>query len=345
MKKIKIKIRIQPYRWIIYGSTLAMLILIGILGIVLETGAKSLPDQTIALRWSEEDDFAQVSAFFSERNLITTENVRFFRHSIEEALKAENIESRNTSARLYVDDFYSTGEITIKNGKTVSNVKAFGVDGDFFLFHPVKLVSGSYFTGNDLMSDSVILDRETAWQLFGSDDIVGMQVTIGGIPHRIAGVYERPEDDISALAGIGEPTVFVSYNTLSLNSPDGAPVLMYEVCMPNPVKGFALNIFNGEEGFLNGYNSICIENSKRFSYNSYVGLLKTHSLRRMKTDSIVLPYWENLARVKEDRLMYVALVQWIAAGITGLFWFGYIVFRITRINVKKIMKREEESYL
>lgn len=50
------------------------------------------------------------------------------------------------------------------------------------MFHPLKLITGSYFSGNDLMQDYCIIDQDAAWQLFGSNDVVGMTVYIGNVP-------------------------------------------------------------------------------------------------------------------------------------------------------------------
>ena len=37
------------------------------------------------------------------------------------------------------------------------------------------------------MDDKVIVDEDAAWQLFGSNDVVGMQIIIGGIPITLPG--------------------------------------------------------------------------------------------------------------------------------------------------------------
>ena len=42
----------------------------------------------------------------------------------------------------------------------------------------------------------------------------------------------------------------------------------------------------------------------------------------MRVDDIPYPYWENVARYREGRMMYVAFWQWILAG--GLFLIVFI---------------------
>ena len=43
-----------------------------------------------------------------------------------------------------------------------------------------------------LMKDYCVIDEDAAWQLFGSNDVAGMTVYIGGVPHIVTGVIRRP---------------------------------------------------------------------------------------------------------------------------------------------------------
>ena len=57
----------------------------------------------------------------------------------------------------------------------------------FFLFHPFDLISGSFFDSNYVMDDLIIIDKEVAWNLFGSTDVVGQVVNVGSRPHVVCG--------------------------------------------------------------------------------------------------------------------------------------------------------------
>ena len=52
------------------------------------------------------------------------------------------------------------------------------VGGQFFEFHPLRLLSGSYIAEGDLSPDRVLLDRELAWELFGGTELTGMSVEV-----------------------------------------------------------------------------------------------------------------------------------------------------------------------
>ena len=60
-----------------------------------------------------------------------------------------------------------------------------------------------------------MIDQDAAWQLFGSNDVSGMTVYIGGIPHIVTGVVQRQEGRLTEAAGLDGSLVYVSYQTLS----------------------------------------------------------------------------------------------------------------------------------
>lgn len=322
MKKVFFSIkerfeRIGLLRSIILCLTVCMLIAVGVLGIILHVGKNSLPDQLMARRWSDKRDVAQISCFYSDDAFMTEQNIEEMRYLLSKKLQELAIEPNAEGARLYIDAYSAQGTITIQSDKKSIEAHAIGIGGDYFMFHPVELLSGMYFTGNDLMQDSVLLDEEAAWQLFGANDIAGKTVTIGGLPYRVAGVYAREQGELETLAGSQDTTVYISYGTLStLNA---SPITCYEVVMPNPVEGFAMDRML--EINLSSEETVqMVENSNRFSYLSLYTVWKERAARTMKTNDIELPFWENLARYKEGRLMEIALWQAILSGILLLYW-------------------------
>ena len=112
---------------------------------------KSQLSQQMAERWSDEGDVAQVSCFFSVNARITQDGIEEFEHTIDSALAEASVlqTSENPSARLWVDAYSADGTISISSDKGSLEADAIGIGGDFFLFHPLTLVSGHYFSGND----------------------------------------------------------------------------------------------------------------------------------------------------------------------------------------------------
>lgn len=301
------------------------LLLFLILLLVSNHMAKSQDSQTMAERWSKEKNVAQVSCFFSANAGITEDRIKEFEHSIDSALTDAAVlqESENPGARLWADAYSADGRILISGGKASLEADAIGIGGDFFLFHPLKLLSGSYFSGSDLMKDCCIIDQDAAWQLFGSNNVAGMTVNIGGIPHIVAGVVERPSGRLEEAAGLEGTLVYVSYETLSkLGRSNG--INHYEIVMPNPVSNFAENLVRERLGN-SATETEVLENTSRYSLLSRLKLIPAFGTRSMNGRAIIYPYWENIARGYEDILAVMTFFQVLLllyVVMLILFFFG-----------------------
>lgn len=289
---------------------------------------KTQDSQTMAERWSKKKDVAQVSCFFSVNAGITEDRIMEFEHSIDSALINASVvqESENPGARLWADAYSADGKITLSSDKSYLDADAIGIGGDFFLFHPLKLLSGSYFSGNDLMQDYCIIDQDAAWQLFGSNNVAGMTVNIGGIPHIVMGVVERPEGRLMEAAGLDSTLVYVSFQTLSeLGRCNG--INHYEIVMPDPVTGFAEKLVREGLGTSEKETEV-LENTSRYSFLSRLKLIPGFGTRSMNGKAIIYPYWENVARGYEDilavitffELLFLLYVVVLALVFFGIWW-------------------------
>lgn len=311
------------YRLVVLILTFLLLSCLGGITVYLEYQKQSLPDQLAAKRWSKEEDYAHLSYFFSGRLNVAQEQVKSTRYQMEKALQEAGEQPNNSLARLYVDTYASFAKLSLQGEQKSIETDAIGVGGDFFLFHPVELLSGGYFAENEIRKDVVLIDEDVAWQLFGSSDIVGKDVRINDKLYRVAGVFARPQGELEQMAGSSEPTVYLPYESFAAEFPE-VPITVYEVVLPNPVKGFAVKL---TEPFFSydANDMVVVENSDRFSYEAFYRLLQTRALRSMKVNDIVLPFWENLARVKEEKLAEVALMQVCIAAILVVYWIVEII--------------------
>ncbi|MDE6516256.1 MAG: ABC transporter permease [Acetatifactor sp.] len=286
-------------------SVILFLALTGVIGFL----AGRQTEQHAARRWSSEGGVAQVSCFFSPNARITQDSIESFEHSLDSALKEASIEqdSPNPGARLWADAYSADGTITLSTDRGTVQADALGIGGDFFLFHQLQLLNGNYFSGNDLMQDYVILDRDAAWQLFGSIDVAGMTVNISGRPHLVIGVVERPTGRLYEAAGLDGCRVFVSYETLSVYG-QSSGINHFEIVMPNPVKQYALNYVREQLGTQEKEVEV-LENSSRYHIVKRLRLLLDFGTRSMNGKAIIYPYWENVARGYEDILALLTLFQ------------------------------------
>lgn len=278
--------------------------------------------QQMAGRWSEKKDVAQISCFFSSKADVTEDTIQSFEYSLKNVLQEASITetSENPSARLWVDAYSADGKITLVNGKNTLDANAIGIGGDFFMFHPLKLITGAYFSGNDLMQDYCIIDQDAAWQLFGSNDVVGMTVYIGNVPHIVTGVVQRPDSRMDKAAGLNSTVVYVSYETLSAYGTNNG-INHYEIVMPNPVDEFAYG--KVKEGIgIDEKNVEIVENSRRYSLPNRIKTIFAFGTRSMNGKAIIYPYWENLARGYEDiiALLTVVMLLLLLYPVVTVIW-------------------------
>lgn len=366
MKKIIMRL---SGRQIILGLTGLLAFCLGLVVVIISNVlAGKLDTQDMAARWSEKGGVSQVSCFFSREAGISEESLLAFGHGLDKALEEASIvsESENENARLWADAYSATGKVTIESNRTSVELSAVGIGGDFFLFHPLKLLNGAYFSGNDVMQDYVIIDEDAAWQLFGSNDVAGQFVTIRGIPHIVAGVIERQEGRLAEAAGLGSSVAYVSYTTLSQYGVDYG-LNTYEIVMPNPVTGYAKKYVTENIGVTENEVEI-VENSTRYSLLSRFKLLLQFGTRSMNSKAIIYPYWENMARGYEDILvlllifmvllfLYPAILLLIALRVAWKHktWTAKSVWKkgkdkIDRLREKRWAaqkrrkKKEEENY-
>lgn len=298
-----------------------------ILAIIANHLGQTQLSQNAAYRWNKEGGVSQISCFFSVNAGVGQDRIRQFEHSIDAALvdASVTLESENPSARLWADAYSADGQLSISSDKATVEADAIGIGGDFFLFHPLKLLSGAYFSGNDLMQDYCVIDQDAAWQLFGSNNVAGMTVYIRGVPHIITGVVKRDTDRLHKAAGLDGTLVYVSLQTLeTLGRSNG--INHYEILMPNPVTGFAYQYVKENLGYSEKESEV-VENTSRYSLLSRLKLIPQFGCRSMNGKAIIYPYWENVARGYEDILAVITLFEGIfflyAAAVLLILFFRW----------------------
>ena len=305
---------------------------------------KDLYDQQATKRWADKaDDYAQISCFYPVSTELSDFGFLSLHHSVEEALTKASIASENANAELFEDAYSVTGKLHISTETAGKEVNVVGVSDAFFLFHPIRLLTGSYFDENMIMSDGVILDEDTAFELYGSQDIIGKTVYIGGVPYYIRGVAARDDSYFAKKAGLSEPVCFVSVDTLKTH---GTIVgsYTYEIVMPSPVEGFA------KETIVAALNDSLqeievVENSTRFSLRAQKEIVLYFGVRSMNRNSILYPYWENIARATEDICGLIFVVQTAAFIIAAVLLILYvrILYKRRTWSVKALVTKVSDA--
>lgn len=298
--------------------------------------------QQMAERWNSEGGKAQISCFFSREANVSEMQLISFEHNLDDALKEASIvvdTEEHPGARLWADAYSAQGNVSVASDRTTLYLKALGVGGDFFQFHPQELLYGNYFSGSDVNQDYVVIDREIAWQLFGGIDVAGKTIEVGGKPHVIAGVINRPQGKMEKAAGLSDPLIYVSMQTLQ-ELGGASPIQHYEIVMDNPIKDFAmqkvkelLHVDEKEVEFM--------ENTNRFAMLSSLRLLGKLGYRSMNGKAIIYPYWENLARGYEDILALITLVVVIFFAVPALVLGVWLIgrWRHKKWTLKSLLRK------
>ena len=312
-----------------------------------------LRSQQVAETWAGQsgERFAQLSVFFPESHTFDNNDIRSLHSSIDTALLTVSLES-TPDRRLYTDAWSGVVDISIFNERSPVSARAIAVGGDFFLFHPLNLRSGGYISPNDLMKDRVVLDEALAWRLFGSVDLVGFQIFIEDKPFYIAGVISRESDFANSKAYSDGAGLFMSFEAAMEITGDDVSIKSYEIVMPDPITGFALNSLTDA---ISDDTVHIIENSARFSFENSFAAIRSFGERSMRTDTIEYPYWENAARYIEELLallLALAILSIIFPVVCGVVYTVKVIrFLIKRgkITAKKLIenydKRQYDKYM
>lgn len=301
-----------------------------------------LTSQTLASRWTEDGSFSQVTCFFKSSAAMTEQMLVPIRYKLNQALSDAAIGIDDTeTGRNMVDAYSSIGQVTMESSRTSTTERAVGVGGDFFLFHPMELLSGNYFDGDDLNEDGVILDEDVAWKLFGSYDVAGMEITIGNAAYPVRGVVRRKAGMFSKAAEEDTPTVYVSYKILKEQMGDSlTSIENYELLINSPVADFGTSQLKDAMGLdENSYEMV--ENSTRFSLKHRWEVLRSFGQRSMHKNELAYPYWENRARAYEDVATLFLLVEILFLIFPGIMLIRGVIALIRRCKQFSIRKTFE----
>ena len=256
--------------------------------------------------WKGDGDirFTQLSAYFRPEESIPESTINSLRAKISTSLTEITLEAPEGGS-LFTDAFSANGKVTLTRGNDQTDIRAYGIGGDFFLFHPLELLSGSYIWGSDLMKDRIVIDENVAWRFFGSSDVAGMEITVNGRVFLIAGVVRFETDRYSRRVIGDDPCVFVDYSVLAEQGTAQVGINSYELVMPNPITNFAMQIVRGT--FISETIDV-VENTYRYSSGHLNYLIRNFGSRSAENTGILYPYWENAARLSED---YAALTLFV----------------------------------
>lgn len=312
-----------------------LLISFGALSMSMYIISQSEESQLAAKRWTygivadEENPlvkYTQLSAFIYE-GVFYEDDILYLRNSIDTALTQASINAQSESSKLWLDAY--SIEKTIRVDNTQVEVTALGVGGDFFTFHNLPLLAGTYFDTDSVMLDVVVIDEVLAWQVFGSYDVIGLDLFIGGSPYTVAGVVLREYTDFSNITYGENPRIYMSYEALNILNNYQLSITCYEALMPNPVSNFAMNMLSDNVS-ISESNVILRENSTRFDLLNLYQSLADFNYRSMRQSNVIFPYWENIAVVITDTCTILLLFNTFIL----VCLFAFTVYQLVYIKIR-----------
>lgn len=344
---------VNPVKKILYIILAALnaicIITAAILYIVFMSMSSRLASQNISESWSGEDGekYDQLSVFFADGYGIGYDEVRRIRTDLEKKLTENSLEARNDNSRLYIYSFSCTPylqTVTTMSDSYAPNVEAETIvtGGDFFLFHPLLLISGSYYSDDELMQDRVVINDVLAWQLFGASEVSGMAVKINGRIYSVAGVVTLEDDKASDYLVGGKPYMFMPFDTLSETPPTAK---CFEAVLPSPVKDLAKTMLTDAVG-VEEENCSVIVNSSRFSFLNCLKAAFDGGRSAVVDKSIVYPYWENAARITLANAAdtAAAIVLLAAVPILTVLYFAGLLFHKRKAIIHNITENIRDKY-
>lgn len=278
-------------RWALRGA--AVLALVGIsLGLgAARRGLLGRSDQQAAQSWSGDGTrFAQLSLFLAPGSALSSDGIREKRSALDTALTEASIKPANDTARLWLDAYSCsyTGSASAGNASAKVNITAVG--GDFFFFHPQRFLYGGGFAESDEQHDTAVLDELAAWQLFGSSDVVGRDLTVNGKDYLICGVAAAKLGAADKLTYGELPRLWLSYDSVHIGT--DTAVTCYEAVLPDPYTGYAKNLLKTGFGTAD-LDCTVTENSARHRLGALWNTLRSLPRAGMRSSGAAYPYWEN----------------------------------------------------
>ncbi len=321
----------------------AALIAFAVLAAVFCGVTGELSSQKAAERWNADGSSrsAQVSVFYAKTAAIGIDDVYTMRVNIEKKLTENSVTPTNENARIWFDAYSALDSINVSSSREDYTIRVdtelIATGGDYFMFHPLKLRSGYYYSDDDLMKDRVVLDENLAWQLFGSYNVDGMTVLINGKRFYVAGVAEADSDKASEYVYGTKPHMYMSYDGYKQLLSDGAAgITTYEACIPNPVSGLAESIIEEVAAGSDDTMKI-VENSDRYSFKKLYSIAFDGGKRAVIDSAVQYPFWENAARITEDKAAGILAAATFVLGVPlfTVVYFLWLLYHNRRLIASK----------
>ncbi|MGN0695191.1 MAG: ABC transporter permease [Oscillospiraceae bacterium] len=267
----------------------------------------------------------------------------------------------DTEEGYYSDCWYGFGDMTLTGAKSTADVRACYVGGEFFNIHTAEAVSGSVFHGGSANIDTIVLDENASWKLFGALDTEGMTVSAGNMTFYVSAVIKAPSDSEGLLKSAyeddgQEPMVYIPYEAAAVVFGEEQKFTSYDIMLPNNYDGFASDYLRAAAGCEDGDTGqlAVTDSSMRFGISEIREKSENIGSMLDSAPDIEYPFWEDAARkVTLDLcVLYKAFfIPFVLLMISACYWLfrlaGFVAFlgrRIYHFFDDRAEKKKLENY-
>lgn len=307
-------------RWRMCLWVLAVMLSLMVFGLLCRGDQKAvntLSTQSAAERWeTEEKPYSLSTVFLTPQEGIPSTAVTEIRIQVENALTAAGVPSEDYP---WLYAYSRTEAATLKNGSASVEVEMTLVSGDYFSIHPLPVRKGWYFGDSEVMRDRIVLDRQTAWKLFYSDNVAGQYLQWNGHDYVVAAVVDMEPGKFNEKAAGDTCRAWALGDSPAASQ--NASYTCVEVVLPQPVDGFGASTL---KTVLSSYGDVTVlDNSTRFSLKNRWDALRHISTRWVSTEGVGYPYYECAAQLVENHLGLRLIPETIFLGfpaVSAVIW-------------------------
>lgn len=314
---------------------MAAALIFALIGTALYLYTESIPKELIEYKSSDKwgaDGYTHMAAYMNTDAGFTANTMLRIKSEIEDAYKVDSIE---TSQALYSSSCEVSATLFKPDSDRTSSCTATLYLGDYFKFHPLELVEGSYPDTDSTMTDALLVDELAAWQLFGTQrGVVGLEVNIGNDIYVVCGVTALPDGVYNEVYG-ESPRVYInadsSYYRSSLSD---RAFTSFEAMLPDPITNFAQNTLDKT---LSSFEPVIKNIDIRFDGEALDEVRETQTALITDSNDTEYPYTEKAMIILSLKAADVYAVQKVMFYIS-LVCVAVLFFAIFKPVVKFIEK-------
>lgn len=289
-------------------------------------------------RGDSTEKYTQLAFYCSEEDYLTPDGIMSVKNQLESALTAESIDPAGN----YLLAASVEKEVSVGRDTAALSAIATVYFGDYFGLHPDLPLVGGYVDESDATTEFCVIDDYTAWRLFGSINVCGMDIEIDGKLYTVSAVLAADRGEYAPYYG-ETPRVYILYSSGAMRDRNLC-FTTAEAVLPDPITDFAYDMFKEA---VSGYTEDVQVITGRFTPTELWENIKgMTSLGVMQGQN--LPYYENVARIRETKCAMIFVfeaVSWIFAAaflITLLVLILRPIFK--NFQEKKLAKKRHAIY-